>query len=421
MVATDNILKKREIKDFEGQIVQRARRPDRLQAAVAAAYADILKSASAALKSGNSVLLYSGKELIDPITKAIQQEMGQKEGGVFYRITLKDSLDINPIWQDDGLVEHPTSVILRNGLQRFLKQHEAGQMIGVLGFIDALFSSQGQDQTDFLYLLTEYSGQLLLAFALPETPLPPVLLKRFPVQLSLPPLKRSQIWKYLSYNDVQNIFGATALSVGHQIALFHSVASLNVVGFRSLVDAMAEEGQPLSPPFDAIDRLKLRVAPWLQLASVSPPDGNEKAVEKLQAAVVEPFKHFYTSEITAEEVERLETDLPYGVILRGPSDAAERMASWLSAQLNSPYYSTSGARLKDIPVLFSRVHPYPIVIFVSDFEESLLADGEPLRALFASWHWTDSTRPVFVLAHLSPEATLPPLVQRRFTLNIDCK
>ncbi len=421
MAITDNILKKRELKDFEGQIVQSARRPDRLQASVTAAYTDVLKSASAALKSGNSVLLYSGKELINPITKAIQQEMAQKEGGVFYRITLKDSLDTNPMWQDDGLVEHPASMILRNGLQRFLKQHEAGQMIGVLEFIDALFSTQGPDQTDFLYLLTEYPGQLLLAFALPETPLPSVLLKRFPVQLSLPALKRSEIWRYLSYNEVQNIFGATSLSIGHQIALFHSVGSLNVANFRGLVDAMADEGQPLSPPFDAIDRLKLQVAPWLQPVSVSPPDGSEKAVENLQAEVVEPFKRFYTSDITSEEIARLEKNLPFGITLRGSPDSAERLASWLSAQLNAPYYCISGARLTDVPALISRVHPYPIVIFVSDFEESLLAEGDPLRALFASWNWTDSTRPVFVLAHLSPEATLPPLVQRRFTLNIDCK
>jgi hypothetical protein len=380
-------------------------------AAVAAAvYADVVRAAGAALVDRQSVLILGSPQLARPFVTALQ--LTQRTTQTFHFASLADARNatIGSIRPDDTTVDAPARFVLRHSFQRFLSSERTTDAVSVVDLLDIFFSGVS-DPTDLLFLLGAYPQQTYLAFASPSTPLPPALLSYFPVRLALPRLAREAVWSLLSYREVQNLLGATTLTVAHQVALHHAVAGVDVLRVRSAIDALADRAEA-SSPLQAIAALREIIAPIAAVDSAPV----STAIARLSEAIVQPYGRYARVE-TATEAKALDEQIPRGILLRGPVAVAEVHAHWLAGQLRATLLRVPGAAIETAASLLAALPAQPAVLFISDIDEALLG-GEALRTFLAAWSRFDLTDLLIVATHLADDTELPPAVCRRFSLSL---
>jgi len=418
-MAFDFDLESRKSKDYEGQLVNRIQGlENRRQAAVTVAYMDIIRTVAKALGRKQSVLVCGGSMLARSFVNSIQRLEGFQDDDFEY-FSVEDAFSRNPIHRSEGSVEHPSRKMLTDSFQLFIRKDNLKERIGVVDFLDAFFSvGGGEDQLDLLYLLAAYPGQQLLGFAHSDTYLPAALLARFSVQIRLPPLNRETLWSMLAYEEVQNLFGATKLSIGHQIALYHTVSGMDALQFRLLVEALIKEDSPPESPYEVMRKLKRWRAPGTIVSEITEPSCCEEWIATLRKEVLIPFQRYFEPHLTNKKVTELDAQIPTGITATGSGSQARALSHWFAGELEANYITTTGAALTNSGDVFSRSQPLPLVIFIQDFNQGLLAGGEPLRACLAAWSRFEVTEPVFVFAHLESSDKLPLFVQCKFSLQL---
>jgi hypothetical protein len=417
MIPNSAELKPRTKADYDTLLISRTRPEERTAVAVGTAYTSVVRRAAAALDSGQSVLIFSPVDLARAFVAALRMQPDAPQA--FHFTSMKDAQNsrVLPFRHDDETVETPAYFVLRRSFQRLLLDEQHGDLISVVDFLDTFFGVTSASQADVLYLLRTNPDRRFLGFAHPATPLPAALLARFPVQLSLPTLTRDVVWSLLAYREVQDVLGATTLSVAHQVALHHAIAGIDVLRFRSLVEALISRGDSPASPLQAIAEIRAWLMGQSAVSGVSQPSHLEAAAARLREAVIEPVSHYARIE-TDVDARALDTRIPRGIALLGDGADALALGAWFAAQLHAPLLSISGAALDDAPGIFAQLLTQPVVIFIRDFDEALLGDGAGMRACLRAWGRFGPTDLVLVVAHLPEAGLLPPSVRRRFTLEV---
>jgi hypothetical protein len=413
----DNCLKPRTHKDYEGQLVSRAKKIEaRRNLAIAIAYDELIRVAAQALKRGQSVLVRSSGEISGPFVKSLQTRTYGFREDDFYFSTLQEAISYTPYVHSEGVVEQPSRKMLTESFQRQLVQGEGRDRIGVLDFLDPFLSLPNENSTDLLYILTAYPEAVFLAFALPDTPLPPFLHDRLAVHMNLPPLLRKDVWSLMAYQEVQNILGANTLSVSHQVALYHAVAGLDALKFRKLIEILLHENEPLTQPSEAIAQIKS----WLAFGRLVDPipslSVSQQVVERLTDAIVAPLRKCEDTEVSGEEVQNIEAQIPLGVMLVGDAHISEDLARWLAGEVRACWFEIPAVELH--PKLLDRIPVFPAVLFVSDVEEAALTGSGSLLSFLSAWERHGAQAPVILIAHSNDPVALKTAVRRRFTLEL---
>lgn len=410
-------LKSRAKADYDTLLISRTRSEERTAAAVATAYAAVVRRAAAALDGGQSVLIFGPGDLPRAFVAALRMQPDAPQA--FHFTSMKDAQGTRglQIRHDDETLEAPADFVLRHSFQRLLLDEQRGDIVSVVDFLDTFFGATSASQADLLYLLRVNPEQRFLGFAHPATPLPAALLARFPVQLSLPSLARDVVWSLLTYREVQDILGATTLSVAHQVALHHAIAGIDVLRFRGLIEALVARGDSPASPLQAIAEIRSWLVGQGDDGGASEPASLGAAAAKLRETVIDPVDQYAKVE-TDGDARALDARIPRGIALLGDGADALALGAWLAGRLHAPLLSISGAALDDAPRLFAQVLTQPTVIFIRDFDEALLGDGAGVRACLRACGRFGSTDLVFVVAHLPEAAPLPAAVRRRFPLEV---
>jgi hypothetical protein len=225
----------------------------------------------------------------------------------------------------------------------------------------------------------------------------------------------------LTYDEVKNTFGANVLSIAHQVALYHAVAGLDAIRFRQLIEGLKQSSANLSTN-GAIGKIKSWASPVPLLDSSREPTIFGKAIARLRQEIVEPFG-LYAKIQSEDEANGLDLKIPRGVLMTGSAvRQGVLVARWLASQLNAPLFVTNGASLTDAPALINKARSVlPAVLFIQDFEEAMLVDGEPLRIFAVAWHSLSILEPVIVIATVGDVNFIPKSIREHFgaPLNLD--
>lgn len=400
--------------DFEQLPGWRSPPSMRVAMAIAHLYTTMVRDVADALGRGNSVLIRGPGLLAKPFVDALQiidQQLRPQDFHVVSLAHAREEISSQAALRDPT-IEEPTRTMLRQSFQRFFYEAHASDVTLTIDFLDTLLCAPGPSLVDTIVLLNSFPSQRVLAFADLSTPLPAALRFRLSEQFVLPQLSRATMWALLAYDEVQNVLGATSLSVAHQVALFHALGRLSVSEARATLATRVHEGLPTSTPFHAIATM----ASWLARdATVTPcvPPSYAAAVAELRRLVVEPYAQYATAS-SAADVDALDQRLARGVLVLGPTEATIDLAYWLAGEIGAAFYSTTGAALTDIGTLFSSIRTLPAVILVKDLGAALL-DGAATRTLLATWDQIGSAEPLILVAQADIDHTLPlplPLARR---------
>lgn len=391
------------------------RSPPSLRVAMAFAhiYTTMLRDVANALKRGNSVLIRGPGLFAQPFVDALQiidQQLRPQDFHVVSLAHAREEISSQAALRDPT-IEEPARTMLRQSFQRFFYEAHASGVILTIDFLDALLCAPGPSLVDTIVLLNSFPNQRVLAFVDISTPLPATFRFRLLEQFVLPQLSRATIWALFAYDEVQNVLGATSLSVAHQVALFHALGRLSVSEARATVATMVQEGLPTSTPFQAIATM----VSWLARdAAVTPylPPSDAAVVAELRRLVVEPYTQYATAN-SAAEVDALDQRLTRGVLVLGPTEEASNLARWLAGEIGATFYSTTGAALVNAGALFSAIRTLPAVVLVSDLDASLI-DGAATRTFLAVWDEIGFAEPIIIVAQTENDHVLPLPLARRF-------
>jgi hypothetical protein len=356
---------------------------------------------------GRSVLVRAPALLVDDLRMAVADALNRSSSEAL--IVAPYDVETERVYPSWGQGEGP----LHRRLAKFHKCLETPRpdKFFVLDFLDPLFAGSHPEQGDLIHEMIRKREFTWLAFASEGTVLPASLLEVFPIQLRLQRLRRDGLWQLLAFDEVRELLGAETLTVAHQVALYHACAGLNARQFRQCVDILARRSGVPASPLEVISELKR------SLGFTSPPglavDNSSLTQQALRKQIIVPFQG-YAQAGTGEDLTRLDTVLPRGVLLTGDrASAGADSAAFLAHELSAQLIVTHGAALNRDDNPFAGVYPLPTVVFVEDLDAGLLGDGGPLRTFLAAWKMIPADQPVFVVATWS-SGEVPPVMRRRF-------
>lgn len=331
---------------------------------VEAAYPREIEQTVEALTRRLPVLIECDKELTPYFYRSIRDRLKKQDIKCLY-------LDGRPRQDDTGMATTLLGTVINH--LRDAVRGPVGERVVVLPHLDLLTSSSGgltSEAREVIPLMYENPSVLWLGFKDPSYPVPAVIERLFPYRESIIGVSRDRLRQLVTQREARKL--GEGLDV---YALYKHVSGVNAVRLRRVLESLDGEDYPTEP-----SRALAKVRSFTLGAKLSVPEvdlrsdigGYEAVKDRIQLEILDVLSA--KDEAGAEDVARIESLLPRGMIFWGPPGTgktlfAKAMASALGAavlvvsgpELKSKWVGESEENLRQIFVMARRSAPALII------------------------------------------------------------